>query len=107
MEREIYFKAQRVDNGQWRYGFLLKGKNLDYYIVSEFEPTLIEVHEETVCQFTGCFDKNGTKIFEGDSLLTDNDKNDIRLIEDMRFDIAYYGVQEDPERFEVIGNIND
>lgn len=78
--RTIKFKAKRQDNGQWIVGDLMQQidgyvligdntgpwtddgySNCDYHRVCEVNP-------DTVCQFTGLFDKNGKEIYEGDIL---------------------------------------
>ena len=74
--REILFRGKRVDNGEWVEGDLLRSRG-KCYIHENIDPfdylgelsgfiKMYEVIPETVCEFTGLTDENGTKIFEGD-----------------------------------------
>lgn len=70
MNREIKFKAKRLDSGEWIEGDLVHSTN---YIgigqISGVFPDTRVVHRvypNTVCQFTGMKDVNGEELYEND-----------------------------------------
>ena len=73
MNREILFRGKgnpKYNDGDWYYGYLLFDGE-DYQIVeSRYCSNCRTVLKETVGEFTGMTDKNGTKIFEGDIVRT-------------------------------------
>lgn len=126
--REILFRGKRTDNGEWVEGYYYKAKYCrtddelcDYITVphpKEYnEPSShYIVNPETVGQYTGVTDKNGTKIFEGDivkrfwfgkmcvyQINYDNGLASFIGQAGIKFTTFDY----DSEEFEVIGNIYD
>ena len=76
--REILFKAKRDGSGEWVEGCYAESKGKTFIGISisigidAFKgfcaPVIkwFEVDPETLCQFTGIYDKNGNKIWEND-----------------------------------------
>lgn len=96
MNREILFRGKRVDNGEWIYGDLLTPTDImDVWEISENTGMgdRYEIDPETVGQFTGLTDKNGTKIFEGDIVCTRYSDGKICCSGDVQFCYGVYGAE--------------
>lgn len=72
--REILFRGKRTDNGEWVYGGYFDGIKFPIIAQKVRETESVDVYtaigtqvvRETIGQYTGYTDKNGTKIFDGD-----------------------------------------
>ena len=117
MKREILFRGKRVKDGKWVEGLLTK--DIKGHIRIQYNPRYfsVVVNPETVGQFTGMTDKNGTKIFEGDIVKEKHKvheriysifwRNDCFSMSAQTKHTSYYLDEIISSHCEVIGNIYD
>ena len=72
--REIKFKAKRLDDNSWVFGYFYEENGNTYIIENRQKESMLnrnltyQVATETVCQFTGLTDYENQDIYEGDIL---------------------------------------
>lgn len=68
MNDRYLFRAKRIDNGEWTYGYLYGIWERKYILwgMTNDVPNMTEVDQSTICQCTGLKDKNGLLIWEND-----------------------------------------
>jgi uncharacterized phage protein (TIGR01671 family) len=92
--REISFKAKRRDTEKWVEGYYMclhginGAENSHFIIDNHGEYNLID--PDTLCQYTGLTDKNGTKIFEND--IVNYDYTSHKVVFENRFGSACFGI---------------
>lgn len=121
--REILFRG-KLESGAWVYGDLRQYPSGNVAIRSDEWGHMLRVGVETVGQYTGLNDTNGTKIFEGDIVKavlpqTDSRAGFVWPARVVDFFDGCFGLDPNPNNFypfhsyaptvmfEVIGNVHD
>ena len=127
--RDILFRGKRIDNGEWAYGYYSEFHNRPtvdscqifvpdksaHFCGSAIGGLWHIVDQDTVGQFTGIFDWNGNKIFEGDVVREASLERDyvVEFLDggfcgvEITKDSGCYSIAKLSDAFVVVGNIYD
>ena len=113
-KKEILYRAKSKAKGEWLYGhvfeeFFYRFKEgwVKEWVLQPFREKVTDagcrqiVDANTICDYTGLTDKNGTKIFEGDIIRYENGFGVVMWAKDH----AYMCIEEEGENWEWFDNI--